>query len=164
MPSLLYMLVELLGKKRTFKYKKFPYNVWGWDFRFHRSSSKPKYIAVIHCHRHQKGISQIIPGNNWTHWEAKTAALVPKREMALTPSLAPSTNILWYSTSKETWARDQGRTKGTDECNCEAVWTFFDIALLWDWNENWPFPVLWSMLSFPNLLAYRVQHFHSIIF
>ena len=51
-----------------------------------------------------------------------------------------------------------------DECNCAAVWAFFGIAFLWDWNENWPFPVLWPLLSFPNLLAYWVQHFHSIIF
>ena len=28
-----------------------------------------------------------------------------------------------------------------DECNCAVVWAFFDIASLWDWNENWPFPV-----------------------
>ena len=27
-------------------------------------------------------------------------------------------------------------------------------CVFWDWNENWPFPVLWSLLSFPNLLAY----------
>ena len=39
-----------------------------------------------------------------------------------------------------------------DECNCAVVWAFFGIAFLWDWNENWPFPVLWP-LSFPNLLA-----------
>ena len=51
-----------------------------------------------------------------------------------------------------------------DECNCAVVWTFSGIVFLWDWNENWPFPVLWSLLSFPNLLAYWVQHFHSIIF
>ena len=51
-----------------------------------------------------------------------------------------------------------------DECNCVVVWTFFGIALLWDWNENWPFPVLWPLLNFPNLLAYWVQHFHSIVF
>ena len=51
-----------------------------------------------------------------------------------------------------------------DEYNCVVVWTFFGIAFLWDWNENWPFPVLLPMLSFPNLLAYWVQHFHSIIF
>ena len=51
-----------------------------------------------------------------------------------------------------------------DECNCAVVWAFFGIVFLWDWNENWPFPVLWPLLSFPNLLAYWVQHFHSIIF
>ena len=41
-----------------------------------------------------------------------------------------------------------------------VVWPFFGIAFLWDWNENWPFPVLWLLLSFPNLLAYWVQRFH----
>ena len=50
-----------------------------------------------------------------------------------------------------------------DECNCAIVWTFFAIAF-WDWNENWPFPVLWPLLSFPHLLAYWVQHLNSIIF
>ena len=55
-------------------------------------------------------------------------------------------------------------TSVRDECNCAVVWAFFGIAFLWDWNENWPFPTLWPLLSFPNLLAYLVQHFHSIIF
>ena len=50
-----------------------------------------------------------------------------------------------------------------DEYNCVVVWAFFGIAFLWDCNESWPFPVLWPLLSFPNLLAYWVQHFHSII-
>ena len=50
-----------------------------------------------------------------------------------------------------------------DECNFVVVWTFFGIAFLWDWNQNWCFPVLWPP-SFLNLLAYWVQHFHSIIF
>ena len=49
-----------------------------------------------------------------------------------------------------------------DECNCAIVRAFFGIAFLWDWNENWPFPVLWPLLSFPNVLAYWVQHFYSI--
>ena len=40
-----------------------------------------------------------------------------------------------------------------DECNCTVVWTFFGIAFLWGCKENWPFPVLWPLLSFPNLLA-----------
>ena len=51
-----------------------------------------------------------------------------------------------------------------DECNCAVVWAFFGIAFLHNWNENWPFPVLLPLLSFPNLLAYWVQHFQSIIF
>ena len=50
------------------------------------------------------------------------------------------------------------------KCKCALVWTFFGIAFLWDWNENWPFPVLWPLLRFPNLLAYWVRHFHSIVF
>ena len=50
-----------------------------------------------------------------------------------------------------------------DECNWVVVWAFLGITVLWDWNENWPFPVLWPLLSFPNLLACWVQHFHSII-
>ena len=45
-----------------------------------------------------------------------------------------------------------------DECNCTVVWAFVGIAFLWDWNENWPFPVLWPLLSFPNVLAYWAQH------
>ena len=51
-----------------------------------------------------------------------------------------------------------------DGCNCAVIWAFFGIAFLLDWNENWPFPVLWPLLSFPNVMACWVQHFHSIIF
>ena len=50
-----------------------------------------------------------------------------------------------------------------NEHNCMVVCTFFGIALLWDWNENWPFLALWPLLSFPNLLTYRVQQFNSIL-
>ena len=35
-----------------------------------------------------------------------------------------------------------------NECSCGVVWIFFGIALLWDCNENWPFPVLWPVLRF----------------
>ena len=37
-----------------------------------------------------------------------------------------------------------------NECNCIVVLTF---SLLWDWNENWQFLVLWQLLNFPNLLT-----------
>ena len=29
-----------------------------------------------------------------------------------------------------------------NEYNCVVISTFFGIALLWDWNKNWHFPVL----------------------
>ena len=48
--------------------------------------------------------------------------------------------------------------------NCAVVWTFFGIALLWDWSENWHFPVLWTLLHFLKLLGYWLQHFYFIIF
>ena len=35
-----------------------------------------------------------------------------------------------------------------NEHNCMVVCTVFGIALLCDWNENWPFPVLWPLLKF----------------
>ena len=51
-----------------------------------------------------------------------------------------------------------------DECNCAVVWTLFGIAFLWDWNENWPFPVLWPLLfsKFAGILSAALwQHYLS---
>ena len=49
-----------------------------------------------------------------------------------------------------------------DECNCAVVWAFFGIAFLWDWNENWPFPVLVATAEFSKfagiLIAALLQH------
>ena len=50
-------------------------------------------------------------------------------------------------------------TRVWDEWNCAVVWAFFGIAFLRDWNENWPFPVLWPLLSFPNLRAFEYSAF-----
>ena len=51
-----------------------------------------------------------------------------------------------------------------DGCSYAVAWTFFSIAFLWHWNENWPFSVLWPLLSVPNLLAYWVEHFNNVTF
>ena len=40
-----------------------------------------------------------------------------------------------------------------DECNCAVVWAFFGIAFLWDWNEKWPFPVLWPLEKFSKFVG-----------
>ena len=50
-----------------------------------------------------------------------------------------------------------------NECNCMVIWTFFGIAFLWEWNGNWPFPTLWPLLSFPNLLYLFIHFYWSII-
>ena len=62
--------------------------------------------------------------------------------------------------------KDLGHTFATmlNECICTGVWTFFGIALLWDWDKNWSFRDLWPLLSFLNLLKYWVQPFNNIIF
>ena len=51
-----------------------------------------------------------------------------------------------------------------NEHNCTVVWTFFGFAFLWNWKGNWPLPVWWPLLSFPNLRMQWIQHFNSIIF
>ena len=43
---------------------------------------------------------------------------------------------------------EQYFTRMWDECHYAVIWAFFGNAFLWDWNENWPFPVLWPLLSF----------------
>ena len=41
-----------------------------------------------------------------------------------------------------------------DECNCAVVWIFVGIAFLWDWSENWQFPVANAELSkFAGILS-----------
>ena len=35
-----------------------------------------------------------------------------------------------------------------DESDCLVVWTLFSTALLRNWDEDWPFPVLWPLLGF----------------
>ena len=53
-----------------------------------------------------------------------------------------------------------------NECNCALVWTFFGIALLWDWNEKWSFLVLWPLLSskFAGILSATLSQHHLLGF
>ena len=49
-----------------------------------------------------------------------------------------------------------------NECSCVVVGAFFGIAFLWDWNENWPFPVLWPLLNskFAGILSAALSQHH----
>ena len=46
-------------------------------------------------------------------------------------------------------------------CKMSAIVQLPCLSL--DWNENWHFPILWPLLSFPNLLAYWVYHLNKIL-
>ena len=58
-------------------------------------------------------------------------------------------------------------TRVWDECNCLIVWAFFGIAFLWDWNENWPFPVPWATAEFSRfagILSAALSQHHLLGF
>ena len=103
--------------------------------------------------------------NAWK-WKAKVKSLSCVRLLATRWTAAYLAPPFMGFSRQEYWSGvpSPSPTSVWDKCNCAVVWTFFGIAFLWDWNENWSFPVLWPLLSFPNLLEYWVQHFHSIIF
>ena len=52
--------------------------------------------------------------------------------------LKPSLNDFEYYYLASTW----------NECSCVEVWTFFAIALLWDWNESWSCAVYMYLFFF----------------
>ena len=56
-----------------------------------------------------------------------------------------------------------GPTSMRDECNCPMVNTFFRTTLFGNWDEDWPFPVLWPLLGLSDLLTYWMQHLDGII-
>ena len=55
-----------------------------------------------------------------------------------------------------------------DECSCAVVWAFFGIAFLWDWNENWPVPVLpvatAEFSKFAGILSAALSQHHLLGF
>ena len=46
----------------------------------------------------------------------------------------------------------------------KRVQLFGSLNILWHCLSYWPFPVLWTLLSFPNLLTHWVQHFTASSF
>ena len=62
----------------------------------------------------------------------------------------------------KSWTRLSDWTK----LNCAIVWTFFGIAFLWDWNENWFLsPVTTTELSrFAGILSAALSQHHLLRF
>ena len=98
--------------------------------------------------------------NAWK-WKVKVKLLSRVRLLATPWTAAYQAPPFMGFSRQEYWS---GVPLPWNKCNCAVVWAFLDLDFLWDWNENLPFPILLPLVSFPNLLAYWVQHFHSIIF
>ena len=82
----------------------------------------------------------------------------------LNPACTPGSSRFTYYWSLA-WRRIL--TINLPACEMSTIVWWFEHSLaqyshfLWDWNENWPFPALWPLLSFPNLLKKWVQHFYQ---
>ena len=104
-------------------------------------------------------------------WKSLAFSMIQQMRVIWSLLLLPFLNPVWTSGSswftyvKPSWENFEHYFASMwDHCNCAVVSIFLGIAFLWYWNENWCFSVLWPLLSFPNLPAYWVQHFHSITF
>ena len=99
-------------------------------------------------------------GFSMIQWMLTICSLVPLP--FLNPACTSGSSRFMYCLKPSVKDFEHYLTSVWDECSCAVVWAFFDIGFLWNWNENWPFPVLWPLLSFPNSMAYWMWHFHSI--
>ena len=96
-----------------------------------------------------------------TQWILSIWSLVPLP--FLKPAWTSGSSPFTYCWSRlgEFWALLYLCVRQVQLCgSLNILWHCVSLGLEW----NGPFPVLWPLLSFPNLLAYWVQHFHSIIF
>ena len=101
------------------------------------------------------------PWNDWFFWKFLNFSMIQQMLAFWSLVLLPFLNPAWTSGSSRFTLLKPGLENFKhyfasvwDECNCAVVWAFFGIAFLWDWHEKWPFPVLWPLLAFSNLLAY----------
>ena len=79
------------------------------------------------------------------HWRRKwqpTPVFLPGESQGQ-GSLVAAVYGVAQSRTRLKWLSGGSSSSVWDECNCAVVWAFFGIAFLWDWNENWPFPVLY---------------------
>ena len=133
----------------------------------HLFKNFPQFV-VIHRVKGFRVVSEVEVG---VFWNSLAFSMIHQMLAIWSLVPLPFLNSAWTSGSSQfpyCWSLswrvfEHYFTRVWDECNCAVVWAFFCITFLWDWNENWPFPVFWLLLSFPVLLAYWVQHFNSII-
>ena len=133
----------------------------------HLFQNFPQFVEI-----HTKALTQIIEKKYMFFWNSLAFSVIQWVlaicSLVPLPFLKISLNIwkfMVHMLSKPSLENfEHYSTSMWDECNCAVVWAFPGIAFLCDWKENWCFPVLWPLLSFPNLRTSWVQHIHSISF
>ena len=119
----------------------------------------PQFVVVLHV----KGFSIISEADGNVFWDSLAFSMV--QWMISIWSLLPQTSLYSWKFSIHVVLKlslkdfEHYLASKWDESNCTIDWTFIGIAFLLDWNENWHFPALWPLLSFPNLLTYWTQYF-----
>ena len=124
----------------------------------------PKFVVVLYV----KGFSIISEADENVFWDSLAFSMI----QWILPIwyLVPQTSLYIWKFSVHVVLKlslkefEHYFASKWDECNCMIGWTFIGIAFLLDWKENWPFPALWPLLSFPNLLTYWMQHFKASFF
>ena len=129
-----------------------------WSGIPHLFKNVPQFV-VIHT---VKGFGIVNKAEVIVFWDSLAFSMIRQMLAIWSLVLLPFLNPAWTSESSQFHVLlkpglenfEHYFARVWDECNCAVVWAFFGITFLWDWNENWPFPVLWPLLSFPNLLTY----------
>ena len=123
----------------------------------------PQFV-VVHT---VKGFSIVSEADGNVFWDSLAFSMI--QWMLAIWSLVPQTSLYIWKFSVHVVLKlslkdfEHYLASKWDEHNCMIGWTFFRFAFLFDWNENWPLPALWPLMSFPNLMTYWMQHFYSLI-
>ena len=134
--------------------KWFPIPIMSVSFLRHAPASLSVFFLYYVC-THTHAMYEEISMYNMQPWNSLAFSMIQRMLAIWSLVPLPFLNPAWTSGSSlnillkpslENFEHYFARVR--DDCNCVVVWTFFGIALLWAWNENWPFPVLVTTAEF----------------
>ena len=112
-----------------------------WLYNIDLKTRRGVLFCPFWCLCEKLSPSRLYFNKSWLHKNSERSTLISGPGLNSSPPEAKNPGVLSFSN------------------NLSVVWTFFDIVVLWAGNEKRP---LWTLLSFPTLLVYWVQHFNSI--
>ena len=106
-------------------------------------------FAVIHvvkgfCIDHKTEVDVFLEFSYFLYDPTNVGNLISGSSVLSKPSLYISKFSVYILQKPSLKDFKNNPTSIKNEHNWMVVWIFFGTALLWDWNEKWPSPVLWS--------------------